>query len=140
MTGTHRDAIEKVVIRLHEPPCPNTNPTVSSMSMPEIVGTFWNEFNAFKNCTHPYNVPSHWASADVTKGCSYLWHEKYSIPYTSVLGFVACRVTSKLCGICPAERSWGGVKQVKDGKRFHLSGELTKNRSILFVSLKTSQA
>ncbi len=44
----HHDAIEKVVIWLHGPPCPNTNPTVSSMSMPEIVDTFWNEFNAFK--------------------------------------------------------------------------------------------
>jgi hypothetical protein len=32
------------------------------------------------------------------------------------------------------------VKQVKDGKRSHLSGELTKKRSILFVSLKISQA
>jgi hypothetical protein len=40
LTGMHRDAIEKVVIRLHGPPCPNTNPAVSSMSMPEIVDTF----------------------------------------------------------------------------------------------------
>ncbi len=103
--GMHRDAIEKVVIWLHRLPCPNTNPAVSSMSMPEIVDAFWNEFNAFKNFTHPYNVPNHWASADVTKGYSYLRHEKYSIPYTSVLGFVVCRVTSKLCGIDPAEKS-----------------------------------
>jgi hypothetical protein len=140
LTGTHHDAIEKVAIWLHGPPCPNTNPAVSSMSMPETVDTFCNEFNAFKNCTQPYNVPSRWASADVTKGYSYLWHEKNSIPYTSVLGFVACRVTSKLCGISPAKRSWGGVKQVKDGKRSHLSGKLTKKRSILFVSSKISQA
>jgi hypothetical protein len=138
--GMHRDAIEKVVIWLHGLPCPNTNIAVSSMSMPEIVDNFWNEFNAFKNCTHPYNVPSRWASADVLKRYSYLWHEKYSIPYTSVLGFVACCVTSKLCGIGPAERSWGRVKQVKDGKRSHLSGESTKKRSILFVSSKISQA
>jgi hypothetical protein len=140
LTGTHHDALEKVVIWLHGPPRPNTNPAVSSMSMPEIVDTFWNEFNAFKNCTHPYNVPSRWVSANVTKGYSYLWHEKYSIPYTSVLGFVACQVTSKLCGIGPAERSWGGVKQVKGGKRSHLSGKLTEKRSILYVSSEISQA
>jgi hypothetical protein len=108
--------------------------------MPEIIDTFWNEFNAFKNCTHPYNVPSCWASADVTKGYSYLWNEKYSILYTSVLGFVVCRVTSKLCGIGPAKRSWGGVKQVKDGKRSHLSGESTEKRSILFGPSKISHA
>ena len=46
---------------------------------------------------------------------------------------MACRVTSKLCGIGPAERSWGGVKQVKDSKRSYLSGESTEKRSILFV-------
>ncbi len=32
------------------------------------------------------------------------------------------------------------MKQVKDGKRSHLSGKLTEKRSILFVSLKISQA
>ncbi len=72
LKGMHHDSIEKVVIRLHGLPCTNTNPAVSSMSMPEIVDTCWNEFNAFKNCTHPYNVPSRWASADVTEGYSYL--------------------------------------------------------------------
>jgi hypothetical protein len=63
LTGTHCDAIEKVVIWLHGPPYPNTNPAVSSMTMQDIVDTFWNEFNAFKNCYNPYNVPSRWASA-----------------------------------------------------------------------------
>jgi hypothetical protein len=56
-----------------------------------------------------------------------------------VLGFVACRVTSKLCGIGPAEKSWGRVKQVKDGKRSYLSGESAEERTVLFVSLKISQ-
>ncbi len=32
------------------------------------------------------------------------------------------------------------MKQVKDGKRSHLSGESTEKRSILFVSLEISQA
>ena len=36
---------------------------------------------------------------------SHVWHEKYSLPYTTVLGYVACHVTSKFCGIGPAERS-----------------------------------
>ncbi len=40
LTGTHRDAIQKVVIWLHGPPCPNTYPAFSSMSMPKIVDTF----------------------------------------------------------------------------------------------------
>ena len=69
-------------------------------------------------------------------GNSYLWHEKYSMFTTKVLGFVACQVTSKFCGIGAAERSRGGVKQIKTGKRSHLSGASTKKRSILFVSAK----
>jgi hypothetical protein len=123
----------------HMPLCPNTNPAVSCMSLPKIIDTFWNEFKAFQNCTHPYHEPSRWESYNVTKGNSYLWHEKYSIPYTLVLGFVACHVTSKLCGIGPAKRSWGRVKQIKDRKRSHLSGELTEKRTILFVSLKIGE-
>jgi len=57
-----------------------------------------------------------------------------------VLGFVGCHVTSKLCGIGPAERSWGGVKNIKTGKRSHLSGESTEKRSILYVSAKIQQS
>ncbi len=138
--GTHRDATEKVVSRLHMLPCPNTNPAVSSMSLSDIIGTFWNEFKAFQNCSYPYHEPSRWATYYITKENSYLWHEKYSILYTVVLGFVVCRVSSKLCRIGLAKRSWGGVKQIKDVKRSHLSGKLTEKRTILFVSLKISQA
>ena len=119
LTGAHRDAIEKVVSRLHLPPCPNSHRAVSAMFLQEIIDTFWNEFKAFQNCTNPYHDPSCWASYDMTSGNLYLWHKKYSIPYT-MIGYVACRVISKLCGIGPAERSWGGVKQVKYGKRLHL--------------------
>jgi hypothetical protein len=64
----------------------------------------------------------------------------YSIQYTTVLRYVACGVTStKLFGIGPAERSWGGMKQVKDGKRSHLSGESTEKQSVIFVSSKIAQ-
>jgi hypothetical protein len=89
------------------------------------MDTFWNEFKAFQNCIQPYHNMSRWASSDCVTGKSYLWHKKYSLPYTVVLGFVGCRVTSKLCGIGPAERSWGGVKKIKDGVRSHLGGEST---------------
>ena len=140
MTGHHRDMIKIVVKRLHLPPCPNANPLIASLSPFEIVDIFWNEFKSFQNNTHPYHEQSRWHSPDVANGKSYLWHEKYSIPYTKVLGYVACRVTSKLCGIGPAERSWGGVKQIKDGKRSHLSGKSTEKRSVLYISAKMEQA
>jgi hypothetical protein len=83
---------------------------------------------------------SHWASSDCVSGKSYLWHKKYSLPYTVVLGYVGCRVTSKLCGIGPAKRSWGGVKKIKDGVRSHLGGESTEKRSVIYVTAKIQEA
>ena len=140
LTGTHRDAIAEVVRRLHCAPCPNTNPAIARMTLPEIIDTYWNEFKSFQQQSYPFAEPSRWATADVTQGNSFLWHEKYSLPYTVVLGFVACRTTAKLCGIGAAERSWGGVKQIKTGKRSHMSGESTEKRSILYVSAKIAQS
>ena len=93
LTGTHRDAIEDVVRRLHLTPCPNTHPNISRMTTADIIDTFWNEFKSFQQCTHPFAEPSRWATVDVTQGNSFLWHEKYSLPYTTVLGFVGCRVS-----------------------------------------------
>jgi hypothetical protein len=58
-----------------------------------------------------------------------------------VLGYVGGCVTSKLCGIDPAERSWGGVKQIKDGvRRSHLGGESTEKRSVIYVTAKIQEA
>ena len=37
-----------------------------------------------------------WNSKEITYGNSHIWHHKYSLPSTKVLGFVACRVTSKI--------------------------------------------
>jgi hypothetical protein len=141
LTGKHCDAIEKVVTRLHVPPCPNLNPNVQTMLPHEIIETFWNEFKAFQNCTQTYHNMSRWASSECVSGkSSYLWHEKYSLLYTVVLGFVGCHVTSKLCGIGPAERSWEGVKQIKDGVRSHLGRESTEKRSIIYVTTKIQEA
>ncbi len=71
---------------------------------------------------------------DALAGRSHIWHETYSLPYTKVLGFVACRVTSKRLGIGSGERAWSDVKQIKDGKRSNLSGDSLEKRAILFTS------
>ncbi len=128
----HRDAIAEVVTRLHMAPCPNQNPTVHNMLPHEIIDTVWNEFKAFQNCTQPYS--------DCLSGKSYLWHEKYSLLYTVVLKFVGCRVTSKLCGIGPAERSWGGVKQIKDRVRSHMGAKSTEKRSVIYGTAKIQES
>ena len=92
LTGAHHDAIEKVVSQLHLPPCPNSNPAVSAMSLHELIDTFWNEFKAFQNHTNPYHDPSCWASFDVTSGNLYLWYEKCSILYSARVRGMSCYI------------------------------------------------
>jgi hypothetical protein len=123
MIGAHRDAIEEVVTRLHLPPCLNKRVNLLDMTPADIVDTFWNEFKAFQSCSEPFHHTSRWATKDVSSGRSHFWHKKYSLAYIQVLGFVACRVCSKLCGIGPAERAWTAVKTIKTDKRSHLGGK-----------------
>ncbi len=140
LKGAECDAIEEVVKCLHLPPCPNKSVDLSKTSSAEIVDTFWNEFKAFQCCTEPFHHPSRWATPDVSSGRSHIWHEKYSLPYTQVLGYVACCVTSKLCGIGPTERGWAAVKTVKNLKKSHLGGESTEKRSVIYITAKQQEA
>ena len=55
-------------------------------------------------------------SKDISCGNIYLWYEKYSLPSTKVIGFVACRVTSKIIGIGYSECSCGDIKTIKSGE------------------------
>ena len=63
-----------------------------------------------------------------------MWHQKYLLPFTKVLGFFACRVTSKVLGIGAAERSWGDIKTIKSGKRSVISSDVSEKHSIVYTS------
>ena len=110
------------------------------MSPSDIVDKFWTEYKDFTNQTGPFSKPGRWLTDNVLKGRSHLWHEKYSLPCTTVLGFVACCVTCKNLGIGAAERAWSGTKDIKDGKRANLGGESTEKRTILYVSARMNDA
>ena len=58
----------------------------------------------------------------------------YILPFTRVLGFVACRVTSKVLGIVASERSWCDVKIIKSGKRSTISSDVSEKQSIVYTS------
>ena len=103
MTAEHRDAIECIVCCLHTVPCPNKDPKVVDEDTEEMNDLFGVEFTCFEKKTKPFDNIARWNTSNAVQGKSYLWHEKYSLPYTSVLGFVACRVTSKTLGIGPCE-------------------------------------
>jgi hypothetical protein len=65
-------------------------------------------------------------------GKDHLWHKLYSSPFTEVFGIVACRVCSKSLGCGPAERNWGTLKQLKSGKRSHLSGDKAQKQATIY--------
>jgi hypothetical protein len=73
-----------------------------------------------------------WDLPDIHQNRSHLWHKKYSLPFTKILGRFACIVTSKILGIGSAERAWGDVKHLKTNKRSHLSPEAVKMQSTLY--------
>jgi hypothetical protein len=51
---------------------------------------------------------------------------------TDVIGYVACRLTSKVIGIGAAECSWGDVKQLKSENCAHLRIESVELQSVIF--------
>ncbi len=139
LDGDKRIAIERVIAKLHVVPNPNSK--VANDEVVVIIDTFWKEFGDFQNKTGVYGLyPGRFLLPDAINGNSHLWHELYSLPYTNVLGFVACRVTSKRLGVGSAGRSWADVKQIKDGKRSNLGGTSLEKRAILFTSAKLREA
>ena len=68
---------------------------------------FWTDYTNFDNKIDWFDADEFKRkSKDIKYGNSNLWHQKYLIPCTKVLGFVSCRVTSKVLGIVAEECSW----------------------------------
>ena len=132
MKGCHCLAIERTITKLYA--------DMVDADIPAIIDTFWNEHKEFVNRTGVFSNVNRWNVADVVDGKSYLWHEKYSLPYTEVLGYVACRTTSKILGIGAAERGWGDAKEMKDGKRSHMSAIKTEMQSIIYTTARLDEA
>ena len=66
----------------------------SEEEMSVALDLFWTEYTAFDNMIGSYDADEFiWKSKNISDGNSHLWHQKYSLPFTKVLGFFACRVT-----------------------------------------------
>ena len=96
---------------------------------------FCTEYTDFNNKNSSFDGDEFiWKTKDIRDGNSYSWHQKYSLPCTKVLCFVACRVTSKVLGVGAAERSWGDTKTIKSGKRSVISSDVSEKQSIVYTS------
>ena len=65
---------------------------------------------------------------------TFIYGIKNTLPSTKVIGFVTCRVTSKILGIVSDERSWGDVLKIKSGKRSALGSDISEKKSIVYTS------
>ena len=93
------------------------------------------EYTEFDNKIGSFDADEFiWKRKDIIYGNSNLWHPKYSLLFTKFLGFVVCRVTSKVLDIGAAENSWGDVKTIKSGKRSAISSDVSEKQSIVYTS------
>jgi hypothetical protein len=107
-----------------------------------ILNKFWEEWDNFNSRTgRVYNAERHiWKSDDITSNKTWRWHKMNSYNDTNYFGKFACRVTSKIVGIGNAERCWGDVKTLKDGKRSHLSSAATSKQATIYGSACAERA
>ena len=91
-----------------------------------LIENFWDEHDDSKEQIGPFDKSHIWKVAEDPETLAYKWHQRKSLPYTEVLGKLACFVTSKILGIGSAERSWKHVKLNRQEQRSHLGAEATK--------------
>jgi hypothetical protein len=111
-----------------------------SSSSDNLFDTFWCEWTDFSNKMGPFSSKRMWNSRPAIEGESYIWHERYSLKVTDVMGYVECRVTSKVLGVGSSERPWGDVKQLKSDNRTHLCIESVERQSVIFGTSSLHEA
>ncbi len=80
LMGCQHLQIEQVVIKLHKKPYPNLN--MINKSIEDIVDIFRTECKNFQSNRYPFDCSGWFATKDAITGCSHIWHEMYSLPYT----------------------------------------------------------
>ena len=105
-----------------------------------LIDVFWKEHSDFANRTGLFNRGHIWIIAEKPDEIAWMWHKKYSVPLTEVLGKLACLVTSKILGIGTAERNWKEFKEVKSGKRINLKNEKAKKQAIVYGAYQQQNA
>jgi hypothetical protein len=129
MSGDHRDAVDRLLKKLM-----GSDFADDSDELADVMNTFWEEFEQFKNKSGPFQKAYIWSeqNRDLLLGKSHLWHKKNSYFQTKILGKFACRICSKIVGMGSAERNWGDVKYLKSEKRSHLSPESVEKQATIF--------
>ena len=98
--ASHLQCAERVLEKLLHP--------ATEKEKREKKDRFCQEFREFRGKTGSFDGDnSMWESSLLDEGKAHVWHDTYSCLNTDVLGWLGCRVTSKILGIGSAERAWG---------------------------------
>ena len=128
----HEPLVEEVITKLfaHDP----------NVILHEVIHSFWQQWKEFRHETGPYGKRNMWNVSDARDGNSAAWHAHYSHDRddTRVLGYVACRVTSKVIGMGAAEHSWADTKSIMTNKRLKMTSDKTEKLAIISTSTKLS--
>jgi hypothetical protein len=96
-TIEHRYAVERVIKQLCQD---NTNlGNFKSQSHNNTCDTFWTEWSNSSNMLDAFSSNRMWNGAPAVTDKSYVFHERYSLKVTTVLGYGPCCVTLKVLGI-----------------------------------------
>ena len=89
----------------------------------DLTLTFWREWREFQTKQEYFCLEMLGWDDPQRETAPHIWHQVWTLPYTKVLGKVACIICSKLCGQGQAEREWGFTKDVRQGKRLRLGSQ-----------------
>ena len=89
----------------------------------DLTLSFWKEWKDFQTKQGTFSLEMLGWDDTQRETAPHIWHQIWTLPYTKVLGRVACIVCSKLCGQGQAEREWGFTKDVRQGKRLRLGSQ-----------------
>ncbi len=93
--------------------------------------TFYFCTDDFKNKTGIYEEAHIWVTAANVDVPAYQWHKFYLNPKQTVLGRLACCVTSKILGIGSAERSWKKLKCALSWNCSNMQSEVAKKQAAI---------
>jgi hypothetical protein len=131
LNGDIKDTISALVVKLLVPE--DDDRARYERSCGGVLNQYWVEWNEFNTRTGKLAASKFfWTSSDIDTNKTWQWHKTNTYFETCFLGKFACRVTSKIAGIGNAERCWGDVKTLKDGKRAHLSSEATSKQATIY--------
>ena len=96
---------------------------------------FCSEYTYFNHNNVPFGGDYFiWRSKVIQDGNSHLWHQRYSLPFTKVVGFVGYTFSSNIIGVVDDEYSWGDFKMIKYGKIPAIINYVSHKRSLFIYA------